>query len=424
MRAIRIHNRVLFGLLGAVLLATGLLNGVVDPLGIFRWVDRPGFNQVKPVEAEHRRLIKAYGIRSGRPHGLILGSSRAEAGLDPRHPAWPDDARPAYNAAFPDGNVYEMWRYLEHALALAEVRAVVIGLDFFAFNARFGNRPDFSEARLAVNTQGDHLPPPLDEPLGLLFSWDAVRKSVATLHGQDGKPFLKRDGQQAGRDDAPVAYHGYRGLFLLSEQEYLRYKWKPRPSREFVLRDPATGAGPMDDFARILQLARRHGVRLHLFLSPDHARLAEGVWQSGLWPLYEGWRRELVRALEEEGARAGAEPFALWDFNTYGPAMREPVPAWDDVASAMRWYGDASHYSTNTGNAILSTLFTGASDAPEVVGVRLDRATLEPHLASLRAGRAAYAEAHPEDVREIAEILANRPGDATSQKLSILFQVR
>jgi hypothetical protein len=153
MRAIRLHNRVLFGLLGAALLLTGLLNGVVDPLGIFRWVDRPGFNHVKPVEAEHRRLIKAYGIRSIRPRGLIFGSSRAEAGLDPRHPAWPEPARPVYNAAFPDGNVYEMRRYLEHALALADVRDVVIGLDFFAFNARFGNRPDFTETRLAVNTQ-------------------------------------------------------------------------------------------------------------------------------------------------------------------------------------------------------------------------------------------------------------------------------
>ena len=100
-----------------ILLAVAAINVVVDPYGIFRLVDRTGFNSVKPAAASRGPMAKAYQVLRVQPKTLILGNSRAEVGLDPNHPAWPQAARPVYNAALPGTGTATSLRYLQHVLA-------------------------------------------------------------------------------------------------------------------------------------------------------------------------------------------------------------------------------------------------------------------------------------------------------------------
>lgn len=57
---------------------------------------------------------------------------------------------------------------------------------------------------------------------------------------------------------------------------------------------------------------------------------------SGLWPLWEHWKRELVRINVEEGKRAGASPFPLWDFSGYTRFTTEPFPPPGDAETPPR----------------------------------------------------------------------------------------
>jgi len=74
-------------LTGCLILLVGLCNLVVDPYGLFRFVDKPGFNSIKPKSGVHGSMVKAYQVLRIQPRGLILGNSRAEVGFDPTNAA-------------------------------------------------------------------------------------------------------------------------------------------------------------------------------------------------------------------------------------------------------------------------------------------------------------------------------------------------
>lgn len=88
-------------LLGAV----AAVNLIVDPYGLFRIVDVPGFNRIKSQAGERAAVFKRAGVARIQPTTVILGNSRAEIGFDPDSPAWPEHARPVFNLALPGAGV-------------------------------------------------------------------------------------------------------------------------------------------------------------------------------------------------------------------------------------------------------------------------------------------------------------------------------
>ena len=101
MLALNRYLSIWFAATAMLVCAVAAINLVVDPYGLFRLVDRPGFNSIKPTAAGHGAMSKAYQLLRVQPKALILGNSRAEVGLDPNHPGWPTEARPVYNDALP-----------------------------------------------------------------------------------------------------------------------------------------------------------------------------------------------------------------------------------------------------------------------------------------------------------------------------------
>jgi len=407
---VRIFRRYLgvLGLFGALPAASVLVgNLAVDPFGIHRLVNRPGFNQVKPAEPDHRRMIKPYRMRHYEPRGLVLGSSRAEYALNPDHPAWSADARPVYNAALPDANPYEMRRMFQHALACGDIRQVVIGLDFYTFNQFFRPRPDFSETRLAAREDGRWAVAPVDEWISTLLSFDACVQSLRTVRGQPDTPepaFLLPNGQQAPTPRDLAFLGGRRGLFLLTEYEYVFYKWRPEPEHQLVL--PASSTqGSFGELDLLLRTAAEHGVDVRLLISPFHARLHHALVEAGHWEKFEAWKRLLVEISDRHQV-------PLWDFSGFNRITTEPVPAWGDTQAEMQWYSDASHYSRTLGDVVLQRVLgaqpeEGYSD----FGVRLSADGLEDHLRRQREARDAFPRAFPEDAEEIRLLVRLREGN-------------
>ncbi len=405
-------RRYLATLAAALAVALGgvaALNALADPWGVFGLVRRPGLNAAKPEQVFHDRLVKAHAVARLAPDALLLGTSRAQVGLDPGDPALRAVAARPYNAALSDGTPYEARRLLQHAQALGQVRLAVVGLDLLSFNARTPPNPEWSEDRLAVDRAGAARPlsRAADWP-AVLLSLDAARASLRTLRRQDQPSYFHDDGRRRTETmEARIAEEGSaRATLLWSERSYLR------SYACYDLDAPGGGAPGLEELARLLAEARRGGTAVRLFFSPSHARSQLVVAAAGHWATQEAWKRRVVALAAASGADV-----EVWDFSGAAPGTTgEPAPPPGDPSARLRWFWESSHYRAELGSLVLARLVGGAP--PDGFGRRLTPGTVEGALAGVAREVAAYAEAHPDEVAEIEaaarqELPAHRCGPAT-----------
>jgi len=122
----------LVSLLG-ILSCVGGLNFVIDPYGLIGTPRYTGFNLNKPAANTKVRMVKPYQVRRVQAHGLIIGNSRPEMGLDPTNPNWPNQARPVYSLTIPGSSVWMQVRYAQHAINQNKPAIVLMGVDFLDF---------------------------------------------------------------------------------------------------------------------------------------------------------------------------------------------------------------------------------------------------------------------------------------------------
>jgi len=367
-------------------------NLAIDPWGVFALVDRPGLNREKPEQIFHDRLVKAHAISRLRPDALLLGTSRAQVGLDPGEPALRQVARRPYNAALSDGTPYEARRLLQHAAAQGPVSLAVVGLDLLSFDVHTPPNPEWSEARLAVDADGRAQPAArfADWP-AVLLSLDAARASLRTARRQSVPSYFFPDGRRRTEtmESRLVEEGGARATLLWSERSYLR---------SFACYDLAAAGGgtpTLDELARLLAEARQGGTRVRLYFSPSHARSQLVVAAAGHWATQEGWKRRVTALVAASGADA-----EVWDFSGADPELTgEPAPAAGDPAARLRWYWESSHFRAELGGLVLRRLL--GAEAPPAFGRRLTPGTVDAALAAVAREVTGYAAAHPDEVAEI-----------------------
>jgi hypothetical protein len=316
--------------------------------------------------------------------------------LDPLHPHWKNTV--AYNLALTSSSIYEQWRYLQHAQAITPLREVVIGLDFFMFNNLTGK--SFKEARLAVDPTG--------RPRSGLTHYDAGDLMAALLSGTAlGSSLITLDAQgKAAEEDAirheeVVAKGGHWGLFTEMERKMFQ---------EYAAQVDGTGEEQSGNFARIdhyrniIRFSHANNIRLHLFISPSHARMWE-LWRIvGKAELRDNWKRVLVSINEEEAILASRMPFPLWDFSGYNSITTEAVPGADEVREKMFGYWEGSHYTKEVGNYVLSRLFSvndNIRTVPSDFGVLLSGSQIEAHLEQEKQDGEHYREKYPSQISEM-----------------------
>ncbi|MDH5671416.1 MAG: hypothetical protein OEZ06_04655 [Myxococcales bacterium] len=393
---------------GLFLLVWGLVavgNAVVDPYLVFDSPDIQGVNAIRTEFVTHLRLGKAHAVRRQQPRNLILGSSSAEYGFDPEHPAF--GAEPTYNLGLSGVNMYELLRFFQHAHAIRPLRKVVVEVQLYMFNARRPPRPDFDEERLAAGPEGDRriVASPRDV-MQALFSFQAVASSIKTVRSQGKRPHYRylANGQRHPTWNAPNIQRkgGHRKVFRARERSFLERRALAL-GYEFSFQDSATGRSTFDELAQLLSQAHASKMELYLLVSPSHAREWEAMREAGLWEHVERWKRELVRVNTEVADRAGKQAFPLWDFGVYHAISCEAVPVEGDAKSLMRWYWDDAHYRKELGDIVLDRITGRRSSEPSAhaFGAKIGEADLEGHLARVRKAAAAYRKRHPRDVGEL-----------------------
>jgi len=398
----------------AFMASVGAINWLIDPFGMFDSPIIANLNSKKTEAVRHGRLNKFATLERQHPRTLIIGSSRAEYGLDPEHPGFSE--RPVYNFAILGPRINEFLRMFQHVIQINRPQSVLFAVDFFVFNTNMPTEPDFSDARFAADPVGDvRLSYPIDrlkERTAVLLSMDTLVASWTTIFSQtNGSRFMLNNGLQDRSyvDDEIRTMGGYQKSFRSTERAYLHDVIFPAPSHEFALSDPRTHRSTLDNFAEILRLCHDNHIQLTLMISPIHARLLETIRVAGLWDTYEEWKRQLVMLNDLAATTKHNAAFPFWDFADYHAINREAVPNKTDNSTTTAWWWESSHYKKQLGDIVLDRIF----DIPAPMGIDSEHFgtlitsnNIDEHLQQIRARQQHYESTHPTDVSEIETLRA------------------
>ena len=116
----------------------------------------------------------------------------------------------------------------------------------------------------------------------------------------------------------------------------------------------------------------------------------------------------MVRLNEQVAEEYHRQPFPLWDFSGFNSYTTEAVPKLGDKVSMMEWFWESSHYRKELGDRVLDRVLDYTDPDRQIAddfGVLLTSGNIEQHLEAIRQSREAYEQAHPEEVKEIQELV-------------------
>jgi hypothetical protein len=382
---------------------TFCLNRLIDPYGLYESPRYKGLNINKPKLASNVRLAKMIAIKKKKPKAIVLGNSRAEYGIDPNHQGW--STTNVYNLALAGGNMYEAWRYLQYAYAIEPLNELVLMLDFSMFNAAFNrrlnlNNDEFLDGQLTHTIEGNAYSTfAIPTEAYALWSWDTLINSALTLlNNNDPKQEIYLDnGMRERTHNQNRIGEGHRKIFISAEETHFLNAFNKFSFSE-------NGLDNFEIFEKILIFCHQHNIKLHLAISPIHARLLETIAVKNIYNFYEMWKIKLVQINESASKKLGKSPFSLWDFSGYNSMTTEAVPVMDDITAQMNFYWESSHYKAELGDMVLDRIFyfkTGAKKVPNDFGMLLTSDNIETHLSKIRDDRRTWLLKNPEDAAEI-----------------------
>lgn len=134
-----------------------------------------------------------------------------------------------------------------------------------------------------------------------------------------------------------------------------------------------------------------------------HADYLSLIKLSGLWFLFERWKRQRVLILASQNIEG------LWDFTDFDNYSSQSVESLESVNSGLTWFWEPAHYKQNLDNRMLQRmLFEDCPDQSfgETYGRFLTADDIDVHLNEIRLNRDLYFERNPQHINDISEILA------------------
>ncbi len=394
-------NNYLWCWTGCVLAGLALIAGLnwfFNPFSIFDAPAVAGINANKPNYVAHLRLTHPYRVEKLQPECTIFGTSRAGRGLSPDQPDLAGLG--CYNMAVPSVSMYEIRRYFQHAQAVHPQKLAILSLDLRVFHPEQDLSGAFSEARLAVDAEGQKqfnlFSARLPDLASSLISVSALQASLTTLRKQSwGKDTLAENGFWLPLTDEFDHIKTFRFYTRTYVQQFKEMRQNQAGFRK-----------SLDDFRQLLRQAYADGVEVKLLIHPAHAWYWQTLWLSDLWPRFEEMQREIVNINAEEAVLAGRQPNQIWDFSgSYGPVL-ETLPT--APGRPRYWFWEPAHYKKTLGDLLTDRVMGRPRDDAEFAdfGVRLDNGGLQEYQAKLRVLQESYATNYPADAATIRTIVS------------------
>lgn len=142
----------------------------------------------------------------------------------------------------------------------------------------------------------------------------------------------------------------------------------------------------------IIETCRERGIRLILFIHPEHALVHARAGAPPLLP-YEAERREIVQLVAgmNEGVPAD-ERVDLWDFGDFHPINCDPLPVGED--GRMNYWADFNHFTLEIGGVMLARMLDWPIELEigKNYGIRLTPETFDAWVEGSKAGYQRYVE--------------------------------
>ena len=392
------------------LISFSIFNILVDYQRIFRVAEIPRFNQKKPfadnwpywMETLRRRKVRE--IEQGDYNTIILGSSRVMTGLDPRHRGFGD--RSVYNAGLQLSNMYETYQVFKFAREHLNLEQVVLELSLSDFSAQRTEVFDFNRSKFAGPK---YLPLQTIETLSL----ENLDYSLKTIKFN-----------LSGRNIASDPYEFIQGFRVRTNEYNLNHRQR---FNEYALGFLGADGYPgfeysqnkLKLFRKLVAECQKNKIKLYLFISPVHARQLELMRVSGIFPVFEQWKRDLVNIMVQEQAKNPKNSLILWDFSGYNSMTTEAIPAANSRAQ-MTWYLESSHYKKELGNLVLDRVLSYPKippHFPQDFGVIIHPDNIEAHLMNIRNDSGGYHQQYPQEIQEVNHLFREVSQTLTDDEL-------
>lgn len=408
-----------------LLITTTGFNYLVDPYGLFATPRISGFNEKKPTANTRVRIVKPYQVTRIQPHALIVGNSRPEMGLDPTHVCWSAEKRPVYSLTTPGASVYMQVRQTQHALSTTPAKLVIVGVDFLDFLVVPENHDDpyqwppsvrEFEHRLSITATGQdndaYWWQSIKDYMTTALSLDTLEDSLLTITAQGNINASNQTtlGFNPAKDYLDIIRsEGQAILFQQKNDQVIStllgknwsiYHTGHRWSRDF------------ETLKRLMDTSKERGIELILFINPYHAQYLESIRQTGLWPLFEQWKRELVKLTNNYTNNS------IWDFSGYNTYTTEAAPVDKETTGIMKWFWEPAHYRKELGDLMLVRML--ANYCPEDTvkaefGSLVSVANIEQHLARQQMTAQTYATNNPRVVTKIQQLVSQKRNSENSR---------
>ena len=276
-----------------MLCGVAALNRVVDPYAQY------GTRLLPPaVQTSRADKVRLLAEEKAPVEGLILGSSRVLK-LEPDYLRERTGLR-FFNAGVTHARPEDMLALVRHFAAARGhfPKMALVGIDVAALrdaappDARLIADPDLYPHVPELHTWENSL-----QPLQELISYQQTRSSLQSLmrfaRGKNSEP------AESFRPDGMIVYHERQRQREEGKYDFdAALDYNVREYREAFRDYPEISPQRKAMLGELVELLRDHGCRVHLFITPDHPRLADSLAELESYPARRSDTADLLRSLE------------------------------------------------------------------------------------------------------------------------------
>lgn len=349
-------------------------NRVVDPKAYFSGPRIDGFNANKMYASRERTILSA------KPEVIILGSSRAQVGINSLDAAWKN--KNVFNLGAGGESIYDNLVFLKYAHQKNPVNEVFLMVDLFMFSqARKPYIPSDYHYLDSVSLNESLLRTNI---LSSLLNLTTLKQSFLTLQSQSLTTDVMNHGTLLNHVSSSPSHHKLKS----TESSYYKVHFRDFSYHSML---PA--------FKEILDFADQHNIALTIGISPIHARLLEVIYISGLWDDFEGWKKELTIILDAHKKKNKQSDILLFDFSGYNEFTTEESPLPNNYRK-MQWYEESAHYNHKLGTLIIKRMIDRNNKSANF-GKSININNIDNHLSKIRLQREAWKEKYPLHFKDV-----------------------
>ena len=331
------------------------LVAIADPYGLYKLVDRPGFNHIKPRLTRYQEQIKIAQVVALHSSRVIAGNSRAEIGFDPESSGLGSSASGFYNLGIPGMSIDTSRRQIESIQAAGnKLGTVVLALEFLDAIDIHKATPAGGVSTVSAVTSSSISQLAAREfwKVDALYSLTSVKDAVLTL-------LIQRDSEAESTTSAgfnPLNEYkkfarndGYNAIFQQRANDYVK---------AFVRKSKGTlSENDFQNLAAILDNDALTGADIKLVIYPYHAQIMAMFDETGLTPFFLDWKRRILREVDAARRRHPGIKIAMFDFSGFGAYACSRIPAAGDRSAKSPWYWEAGHFKKELGDLVLARIF-------------------------------------------------------------------